>query len=176
MKNSFTGILSKSDRAIQAEDRGLLKYSQLSAWQKRAVDAGAVGFSEWHHTSAAANRTYFYDPESFDELKADDYPPVAAAKVVQADVTRLRITVQWREMTGGFSRRARTKWEDCEIAAGRPVVRAKDNLIYAAADDEHTRRIDANNTLVSFSYLPPRCRKWREVSRREAIDLGYLLA
>lgn len=41
MKNNY-GILTKSDRAIEAEARGLVTYSNLKAWQKRAVDRGIV--------------------------------------------------------------------------------------------------------------------------------------
>ena len=72
MKNNY-GILTKSDRAIEAEERGLVTYSNLKAWQKRAVDRGIVRAREWHHTGAAANRTNYYSLEDFEDLNANDF-------------------------------------------------------------------------------------------------------
>ena len=64
-----------SNNAVWAYEEGLRPYSKLTAWQKRAVDAGAVQPREWHHTSARFNRTNFYAPEDFDELNPADFPP-----------------------------------------------------------------------------------------------------
>lgn len=41
MKSKY-GVLTKSDRAIEAEESGLVTFSKLSAWQKRAVLKGYV--------------------------------------------------------------------------------------------------------------------------------------
>lgn len=70
----------KSNNAVDAEDRGLLKKSQLSAWQKRAIDVGAVSAKEWHHTSKFFNKTNYYDPADFDSLDPHDFPPAQAKK------------------------------------------------------------------------------------------------
>lgn len=71
-----------SNNAVWAYEEGLLPYSKLSAWQKRAVDAGAVRAREWHHTSAKFNRTNFFDVADFDELNPADFPPVKKAATV----------------------------------------------------------------------------------------------
>jgi hypothetical protein len=48
---------SRSERSQQAINNGLLVYSQLSAWQKRAADQKAVLPCEWHHTG----KFYFFN-------------------------------------------------------------------------------------------------------------------
>ena len=40
---------SRSVRSQEAIEKGLVVKSQLKAWQKRAVDQGAVFPCEWHH-------------------------------------------------------------------------------------------------------------------------------
>lgn len=67
---------SMSVNAHIARQDGLLTYSELKAWQKRAVDAFAIRPCEWHHTSKTYNRTDFYDPEDFANLNPADYPPI----------------------------------------------------------------------------------------------------
>ena len=67
---------SRSERSQQAMENGLQIYSQLSAWQKRAVDKGAVQACEWHHTGKYYSKTNYYDPEDFEELNAKDFPPI----------------------------------------------------------------------------------------------------
>lgn len=167
MRNQRTGNLTLSDRAIEAKDRGLFTYSELSAWAKRAVDAGAVRRCEWHHTSAAANCTDFYDPADFYDLHAADFPPVKVERAAQSDLSRIRLTIRFDRMVGGFSRRAKPKWESVE-ARGLDV-RKRDNAIIGADG----RRLTSNNESVTIEVLPPRCRKWREVSRKEAEAMGY---
>ena len=51
---------SRSERSQQAMENGLQIYSQLSAWQKRAVDKGAVQACEWHHTGKYYSKTNYY--------------------------------------------------------------------------------------------------------------------
>ena len=65
----------RSVRSQQAIDAGLLIYSQLSAWQKRAVDSSAVFPVEWHHTGKYFQKTDYYDPKDFEDLNAKDFPP-----------------------------------------------------------------------------------------------------
>ena len=167
MKNSYTGLLSRSDNAIKAIESGLLTYSQLSAWQKRAVNAGVVRPCEWHHTSAAANRTDFFDPEQFYDLKPEDYPPIKAERATQGDLSRIRITITYQQMVGGFSRGARKKFETITVTG--LDVRKSDNCITGARGG----RLDSNNDAVIIEYLLRRCRQWREITKKEAIELGY---
>jgi len=66
---------SRSERSQEAIDAGLKTFTQLQAWQKRAVKAGAVLACEWHHTGKFYNKTNYYDPEDFQTLKKEDFPP-----------------------------------------------------------------------------------------------------
>jgi hypothetical protein len=67
---------SRSANSEIAREEGKLIYSELKAWQKRAVDAGAVRTCEWHHTGKYFNETNYYDPDSFAELDPADYPSI----------------------------------------------------------------------------------------------------
>ena len=171
MAKTEYGILTKSDNALLAEERGLVTYSRLAAWQKRAVDRFAVVPREWHHTGAAANRTDYYSPADFEHLDPADFPPVKVEKVDQPDVNRVRVTICFNEAVGGFSRNARMKWEERTVS-GTPDVRKKDGRITGVEG----RRLDSRNEWVRFEYLPPRCRKWRTVTRSELVELGYRFA
>ena len=165
MKNIY-GILIKSDRAILAEECGFKPYSKLSAWQKRAVDEGAVSSREWHHTGAAANRTYYYDPTDFSELNPKDFPVIKENKVQQADLRRLKIEITFDKMVGGFTTK-RKKFE--EVVVEGLDVRKKDNFITGACG----RRLTSNNKKVKYLYKKPYARSFKEISRDEAYDLGY---
>jgi hypothetical protein len=72
---SYIGQSRSVNSAIAIEE-GKLTYSQLKAWQKRAVDAGKVRSCEWHHTGKYFNETRYYDPDDFAELRAADFPPI----------------------------------------------------------------------------------------------------
>ena len=170
MKNQY-GVLIKSDRALAAEEAGKVTYSKLRAWQKRAVDAGAVMPREWHHTSGAANETDYYDPTDFITLNPADYPPVKIAPAAGVDYTRLRITIRWRVMVSGFTRHAKSEWADREILHGVSDIR-KDGRILGTGG----RKLSSKNEEVIFYYLPPRCRKWREITFKELCALGYEVA
>ncbi|MBB4071638.1 hypothetical protein [Canibacter oris] len=170
MKTRY-GVLTKSDRAITAEEDGLLTYSRLDAWQKRAVKAGAVLPCEWHHTGAAANKTNYYDPEDFAELNPADFPAVKVAPVVNGDLNRLRISISYKTMVGGFTRHATSKWETIEIVMAEPQTR-KDGYITGADG----RRLRSNNESVTFHYKAPRARKFRKITLAEAEQLGYRFA
>lgn len=167
MKNSFTGILSKSDRALEAEDRGLVVFSNLSAWQKRAVKAGKVHASEWHHTSAAANRTYYYDLEDFEDLDPQDFPVRKIEKLNQPDLKRVKIQITYQKMIGGFSAGARKRFETV-VTTGLDI-RKSDNAIIGAGG----RRLSSNNDNVEFFYRKPHSRVFKEVQKSELYDLGY---
>lgn len=67
---------SRSVRSQDAINRGLLIKSQLPAWQKRAVESGAVIPCEWHHTGKFFSKTNYYDPADFEGLKPKDFPVV----------------------------------------------------------------------------------------------------
>jgi len=171
MKNEW-GQLIKSDNALEAEEAGYRTYSRLSAWQKRAVDAGAVTPREWHHTSAAANKTWYYAPEDFEHLQPVAFPVPKATRVTQPDLRRLRATCSWSLQVGGFTRRARPVFESYE-QVGLPVTR-KDGTIYAFQCPSQTKRLDASGTRIVLEYLPPNCRNWRPVSFEQAQQLGYV--
>jgi hypothetical protein len=169
MKNSLTGILSLSDRAIEAYEEGKTVYSNLAAWQRRAVDKGAVSPCEWHHTSAAANRTNFYALDDFADLNPADFPPAKIDNVEQGDLSRLRITITYKKMIGGFSSRARKKYEEVTVCG--LDVRKQDGAITGAGG----RRLSSNNTSVVYKYKPPRARKWRQVTLAEIKSMGYYI-
>lgn len=88
----------KSDNAVWAEERGLLKKSELKAWQKRAVEAGAVAPAECHHTSSFFNETNYYDPEDFKNLNPKDFPP--EKKEPKPEKTLTRMSAWWEEWEG----------------------------------------------------------------------------
>ncbi|KXB52946.1 hypothetical protein HMPREF3190_00751 [Umbribacter vaginalis] len=168
MKNQY-GILTKSDRAISAEMAGAVTYSNLSAWQKRAVDACAVISHEWHHTGAAANCTDYYYQDQFKHLNPADFPPVKPTKAQQPDLKRLRIRIVYDQMVGGFTRK-HPRW--AEFVAEGLDVRKKDNFIIGAQG----RRLSSNNKEVTYLYKRPRARKFVEITYKEARELGYKFA
>ena len=165
MKNKY-GILKKSDRALEAEARGLVTYSQLKKWQQRAVDRGAVRAREWHHTSGAANKTNYYDLADFEDLNSEDFKAIKKENINQADLNRLEIVITYQKMVGGFSSR-RKKFESVEVRG--LDIRKKDNIIIGAGG----RRLDSNNDSIKFFYKKPRARAFKEISRVEAIEIGY---
>lgn len=160
------GILVKSDRAIAAEEKGLVTYSKLQAWQKRAVDRGFVRAREWHHTSGTANKTNYYDLTDFDDLNSEDFKSVKTENTNQADLSRLEIAITYQKMVGGFSSK-RKKFETVEVRG--LDIRKKDNMIIGAGG----RRLDSNNDSIRFFYKKPRAKAFKEITREEAIDLGY---
>ena len=99
-----------SNNAVYAYEEGLRPYSKLSAWQKRAVDAGAVAPSEWHHTSAKFNRTNFYDLADFEELNPADFPPAKKAAPV-ADRFVVLVSAVW----GGTRKHPRIIGKDAAL-------------------------------------------------------------
>lgn len=165
MKNKY-GILIKSDRALEAERAGLVTYSKLNAWQKRAVDEGAVLASEWHHTSAAANITYYYDLEKFDKLNSKDFPAKKEDKVVQGDLKRLKIIITFSKMVGNFTT-AHKKFETFTVEG--LDIRKRDNVIIGADG----RRLNSNNESITYLYKGYRCKKYKVISKKEAEQLGY---
>lgn len=94
----YDWIRGKSNNAVWAEERGLLKKGELKAWQKRAVEAGAVSPREWHHTSSFFNETNYYDPEDFEELDPKDFPPVK--KEQKSEKTFTRMKAWWEDWEG----------------------------------------------------------------------------
>jgi len=66
---------SRSVRSQEAIERGLVTKSELKAWQKRAVESGAVCAAEWHHTGKFAQKTDYFDLEAFEGLGPSDFPP-----------------------------------------------------------------------------------------------------
>ena len=167
MKDRNTGILSSSDRAIAAKSEGKLVFSKLSAWQKQAVKAGVMRSCEWHHTGAAANRTDFYDPLDFSTLLPSDFPPTAIDSYIQSDTSRLRITITYKKLVGGYSQGSKKKYETITVTG--LGVRKSDTLITGACG----RRLSSNNDLVLLEYKAPKSRTWKEISKKEAESLGY---
>ena len=165
MKNQY-GMLRKSDNALLAEERGLVTYSQLAAWQKRAVKAGAVKAAEWHHTSAAANRTNYYALNDFEALDKEMFKDEKKEKTNQADLARLIIEITYQEMVGGFSSRYK-KFKPVTVSG--LDVRKSDNVITGAGG----RRLTSKNEKIRFLYKKPRARDFKEITKDEAVELGY---
>lgn len=165
MKNQY-GILTKSNRAVEAEEKGLVTYTKLTAWQKRAVKAGVVKATEWHHTSAAANRTNYYDLNDFEALDKEMFKDEKKEKTNQADLARLIIEITYQEMVGGFSSRYK-KFKPVTVCG--LDVRKKDNIITGAGG----RRLSSKNDKVKFLYKKPRARIFQEITKSEAESLGY---
>lgn len=165
MKNQY-GQLTKSDNALLAEERGLVTYSRLTAWQKRAVQAGVVRAAEWHHTSAAANCTNYYNLNDFESLDKDMFKAEKKAKTMQADLSRLKIEITFRKLVGGFTSRYK-KFETVTVSG--LDVRKKDDIITGAGG----RRLSSNNEQVKFLYKKPRARIFQEITKSEAESLGY---
>ena len=165
MKSQY-GVLTKSNNALVAEERGLITYSKLTAWQKRAVRAGAVQAAEWHHTSAAANRTNYYSLTDFESLDKEMFKASKEEKLKQADLSRLQIEITYQEMVGGFSSRYK-KFKPVTVCG--LDVRKKDNIITGAGG----RRLSSKNDKVKFLYKKPRTRIFQEITKEEAESLGY---
>ena len=70
-----------SNNAVAAYEDGLLPKSKLKAWQKRAVETGAVMKAEWHHTGKFYSETDFYDPADFEGLNPKDFPVIKKEKL-----------------------------------------------------------------------------------------------
>ena len=165
MKNQY-GILTKSNRAMAAEEKGLVTYTKLTAWQKRAVKAGVVKATEWHHTSAAANRTNYYDLNDFEALDKKMFKDEKKEKTNQADLARLIIEITYQEMVGGFSSRYK-KFKPVTVSG--LDVRKSDNVITGAGG----RRLTSKNEKIRFLYKKPRARDFKEITKDEAESLGY---
>lgn len=166
MKNQY-GVLKKSNRAIEAENQGLVVYSKLKAWQKRAVDAGAVTPSAWHHTSGAANRTNFYKLSDFEHLDEKQFKTSKTVVKEQPDLTRVKIKISFNKMISGFTSRRKT-FE--EVTVEGLDVRKKDNAIMGAAG----RRFDSKNKEIVYFYKKPHSRFFGEVSKDELQKTGYI--
>ena len=165
MKNKY-GVLTKSNNALVAEERGLITYSKLTAWQKRAVRAGAVQAAEWHHTSAAANHTNYYSLTDFESLDKEMFKASKEEKLKQADLNRLKIEITYQEMIGGFT--ARYKKFRTTTVSGLDV-RKSDNVITGAGG----RRLTSKNEKIRFLYKKPRARDFKEITKDEVVELGY---
>lgn len=74
---------SRSERSQAAIENGKVTYTQLKAWQKRAVDAGGVRACEWHHTGQYYKKTYYYDLQDFEQLNSKDYPKVQKEEIIK---------------------------------------------------------------------------------------------
>ena len=85
----------RSERSQYAIESGLVTKSQLKAWQKRAVESGAVRPCEWHHTGKYFNRTEYYDPIDFAELNSKDFPPVKKEKLAEKEVWYVLVSAEW---------------------------------------------------------------------------------
>ena len=70
-------------------------------------------------------------------------------------------------MISGFSSK-RKKFETVEVRG--LDVRKSDNRITGAGG----RRLDSNNDSIRFFYKKPRAKAFKEITRAEAIKLGYI--
>ncbi|MDR3235046.1 MAG: hypothetical protein LBT46_15525 [Planctomycetaceae bacterium] len=81
--NSEKGLIV-SNNALAAMDEGKYPKTYFKAWQRRAIEAGAVKPCEWHHTGSKYRCTQYYNSADFAELDPKDFPvgkqPAKAAK------------------------------------------------------------------------------------------------
>ncbi|QIH24458.1 hypothetical protein [Lactobacillus iners] len=143
--NSISSSESKNCIEVETEESGLVTFSKLSAWQKRAVLRGFV----WCETG-----TNLYDLEDFRELDKNYFKPKKIQKEVQGDLKRLKIKIAYDHV----------EKEGLDI-------RKKDNLITGADG----RRLDSDNKKITFLYKWPYAKKWHEISLEEVKELGYKL-
>ena len=136
--SGYNWIAGKSNNAVMAEERGLLKKGDLKAWQKRAVEAGAVAPCEWHHTSSFFNETNYYDPEDFEELDPKDFPPVKKEPKPEKSLTRM--TAYWEEWEGSRN-------------YGRFVEKPKRDGVSDGTYFYYTKYKDVNVNLKTFKKL-----------------------
>ncbi|WP_304251497.1 hypothetical protein [Limosilactobacillus gastricus] len=85
----------RSVRSQEAIDEGLLTFSQLKAWQKRAVKANVVKPCEWHHTGKYYNQTYYYDPTDFADLNPKDFPPIKKQASKAPETWYVLVSADW---------------------------------------------------------------------------------
>lgn len=157
--NSISSSESKNCIEVETEESGLVTFSKLSAWQKRAVLRGFV----WCETG-----TNLYDLEDFRELDKNYFKPKKIQKEVQGDLKRLKIKIAYEQMVGGFPR-GRKNLETVEKVG--LDIRKKDNVIIGADG----RRLDSDNKKITFLYKWPYAKKWHEISLEEVKELGYKL-
>jgi len=102
--NGYNWDLGKSNNAVTAEDEG--KYHATTIAKRYNIESMAVSellpWTEWHHTSAAFNKTYYYDIEdveaNIEELKARSSEIRARRKkYLQDSHTFYNCTVTWEE-------------------------------------------------------------------------------
>ena len=86
---------SRSERSQEAINAGLLTKNQLKAWQKRAVDAGAVRACEWHHTGKYFNKTYYFDPADFEGLNPKDFPKTPKIEEIKEEIWYVLVSAEW---------------------------------------------------------------------------------
>ena len=87
---------SRSERSQEAIDRGLIVKTQMSAWQKRAVEAGAVLPCEWHHTGKYFSKTNYYDPNDFEDLNPKDFPVQKKEEAKWDGKWRVLVSAHWK--------------------------------------------------------------------------------
>lgn len=101
---------SRSIRSQQAINDGLVTKTQLQAWQKRAVESGAVRPREWHHTGKYFNKTEYYDPIDFAELNPKDFPPNSKKKE-EKETWYVLVSAEW----GGTKRYRKILGADVKV-------------------------------------------------------------
>ena len=85
---------SRSIRSQQAINDGLVTKTQLKAWQKRAVESGAVRPCEWHHSGKYFNKTNYFDLADFEELNPKDFPPNSKKKE-EKETWYVLVSAEW---------------------------------------------------------------------------------
>ncbi len=86
---------SRSERSQEAINSSLLTKSQLKAWQKRAVEAGAVKPCEWHHTGKYYAQTYYFNPDDFNQLDPKNFPKIPKIEETQNQIWYVLVSAQW---------------------------------------------------------------------------------
>ena len=85
----------KSYRSQRAINEGLLTKNQLKAWQKRAIEQGAVQPCEWHHTGKYFSKTNYYNPNDFDHLNPNDFLPIKTSELEQKETWYVLVSAKW---------------------------------------------------------------------------------
>ena len=92
--------------------------------------------------------------------------PVEEEKTDPADFKRLKIVIIFKEILGGFKSRYMASKT---VTVEGLDVRERDHVITGASG----RRLTSKNKEVKFLYKKPRARKFREITKYEAMQLGY---
>jgi len=135
---------SKSNRALEAEESGLLPASKLHI---KGVPAGAVlalaRHEEWHHTSSKYNRTRYFDRDNVaDFFSTDDGKArLNAWKAKQGEQTHEGCTVQWLDWTDKRLKTIKVKNAKVTIKGQTAIIKFTQHWIFNGKRRQRTNTI-----------------------------------